>query len=155
MRQLPRQTQSPPVPPSKVRMMGGVATPLAGAPPPTVSSPGRYSGLTTPMYSHAPSTTYNPGYTPGRRYLSEGELLDPQQNMLASGGVGPSTSAGHIQVYALIHFRDMKQSPSKLNINSLNKNYPFFCCPPNYLLKGVGVVSPAKRLNYLFCIFSN
>jgi hypothetical protein len=53
----------------QVRSMGGVATPLAGAPPPTVSSPGRYSGLTTPLYSHAPSTTYNPGYQPSRRYL--------------------------------------------------------------------------------------
>jgi len=100
----PRQTQSPTVNNAKVRGMGGVPTALAGAPPPTVSSPGRYSGLTTPsMYSHAPSTTYNPGYVGGRRYLSEGELLEPQQMM--AGGVGPSTSAGHIQ--------DLAGSPNK------------------------------------------
>ena len=99
MRQLPRQTQSPTVTANKVRVMGGVATPLAGAPPPTVSSPGRYSGLTTPMYSHAPSTTYNPNYQPNRRYLSEGELLEPHQQIMVSSGVGPSTSAGHIQVF--------------------------------------------------------
>ena len=82
---------------NQVRVMGGVATPLTGAPPPTVSSPGRYSGLTTPMYSHAPSTTYNPGYAPSRRYLSEGELLEPQQVVPVSGVI-PSTSAGHLQV---------------------------------------------------------
>ena len=99
----PRQTQSPTVNNAKARGMGGVPTALAGAPPPTVSSPGRYSGLTTPsMYSHAPSTTYNPGYVGGRRYLSEGELLEPQQMM--AGGVGPSTSAGHIQVYAINYY---------------------------------------------------
>ena len=103
MRQLPpRQTTQSPVAAvsnSKVRLMGGVATPLAGAPPPTVSSPGRYSGLTTPVYSHAPSTTYNPGYQPpGRRYLSEGELLETNAGLAV--GVGPSTSAGHIQVGA-------------------------------------------------------
>lgn len=103
MRQLPRHTQSPTMVANKVRVMGGVATPLAGAPPPTVSSPGRYSGLTTPsssaMYSHAPSnTSYNPGYAPSRRYLSEGELLDPQQQQIP--GVNPSTSAGHLQELA-------------------------------------------------------
>ena len=118
--------QSPSVASNKVRQMGGVATPLAGAPPP-VSSPGRQSALSQyaggpvgqyggPLYSqansrnYAPSTTYNPGYQEqaavSRRYLSEGELLEPQglqggergQSGQIMGGVGPSTSAGHIQV---------------------------------------------------------
>jgi len=130
MRQLPRHhttTQSPTVTASKVRVMGGVATPLAGAPPPTVSSPGRYSGLTTPMYSHAAAAggntpTYNPGYQPpSRRYLSEGELLEPHHPQMIGPagvglggtgvgpgmgmGVGPSTSAGHLQ--------DLAGSPNK------------------------------------------
>ena len=125
-----RQTpgQSPSVASTKARQMGGVATPFAGAPPP-VSSPGRQSALSQyaggppahhggPLYSQAstrtylPSTTYNPGYQDqvagvSRRYLSEGELLEPQglqdsggrvQGGQMVGGVGPSTSAGHIQV---------------------------------------------------------
>jgi hypothetical protein len=136
MRQLGRQAASPlTVPTSKVRSMGGVATPLAGAgPPPAVSSPGRqFSGPGpvssnhyqagpaggVPTYSQAagrsyvPSTTYNPGYQepptpgprqppPGRRYLSEGELLEPAGVIQGppSQGVGPSTSAGHIQELA-------------------------------------------------------
>jgi hypothetical protein len=119
--------QSPSVASNKARQMGGVATPFAGAPPP-VSSPGRQSALSQyaggpvgqyggPLYSqansrnYAPSTTYNPGYQEqpavSRRYLSEGELLEPQglqegggrgQGGQIVGGVGPSTSAGHIQV---------------------------------------------------------
>jgi len=77
---------------------------------PAVSSPGRQSLQSqyqaaqpspAPLYSQArglppPSTTYNPGYqdqTPGRRYLSEGELLEPGQVV---AGVGNSSSAGHI-----------------------------------------------------------
>jgi len=125
-----RQNQSPIVTASKVRSMGGVPTPLAGQILPIVSSPGRqYPSTSTqfpqqpppshPTYSqagnrYAPSTTYNPGYQeppvpgprpvgglpPGRRYLSEGELLEPGQPNPALSlpqGVGPSTSAGHIQ----------------------------------------------------------
>jgi len=121
--------QSPSVNSSKARQIGGVATPFAGAPPP-VSSPGRQSALSQyaggpvghhggPLYSqannrnYAPSTTYNPGYQDqpqvSRRYLSEGELLEPQglqesvgrgQGGQIVGGVGPSTSAGHIQELA-------------------------------------------------------
>ena len=83
---------------------------LGGRVVPAVSSPGRqslqsqYQSATPtagPLYSQAsrglppPSTTYNPGYqdqTPGRRYLSQGELLaEPGQVM------GGSSSAGHIQ----------------------------------------------------------
>merc|ERR1719430_2914680 len=137
MRQLgphSRVAHSPQVSASKVRSMGGVATPLAGQMLPTVSSPGRqYGGQYPPSSGHfppqsgptysqagaryAPSTTYNPGYqepppanprphpgqpAPGRRYLSEGELLEPGQCGPLPGlpipqGVGPSTSAGHIQ----------------------------------------------------------
>ena len=118
--------QSPSVTSTKARQIGGVATPFAGAPPP-VSSPGRQSALSQysggpvgqyggPLYSqansrsYAPSTTYNPGYQDqpavSRRYLSEGELLEPQalqegnrtQSGQVTSGVGPSTSAGHIQV---------------------------------------------------------
>ena len=119
--------QSPSVTSNKARQIGGVATPFAGAPPP-VSSPGRQSAMSQyaggpvghhggPLYSqantrnYAPSTTYNPGYQDqpqvSRRYLSEGELLEPQglqdsvgrgQGGQIVGGVGPSTSAGHIQV---------------------------------------------------------
>jgi len=119
MRQLPRSTQSPTViNNSKVR--GGVATPLAGAPPPTVSSPGRYSGLTTPMYTSGGGgqAAYNgqqsqPGgvYTSsGRRFLSEGELIESGHLQQAPPGqtgyvVGPSTSAGHLQ--------DLAGSPNK------------------------------------------
>ena len=129
MAQRQQQTpgQSPSVATNKARQMGGVATPFAGAPPP-VSSPGRQSALSQyaggpvgqyggPLYSQAnsrnfaPSTTYNPGYqeqpsSVNRRYLSEGELLEPQglqdggrvQGTQVVSGVGPSTSAGHIQV---------------------------------------------------------
>ena len=51
----------------------------------------------------APSTTYNPGYQEqqggSRRYLSEGELLgEGGQPGQGAGGVGPSTSAGQLQV---------------------------------------------------------
>ena len=51
--------------------------------------------------SYAPSTTYNPGYQEtggqgGRRYLSEGELLGEGGH--TAQGVGPSTSAGQLQV---------------------------------------------------------
>ena len=104
MRALPpshHQTKSPSSSHTNKARGGMVPTAaLSGAPPPTVSSPGRYTGLTTPsMYSHAPSTTYNPGYGGGgRRYLSEGELLEPGQMMGGGPGVGPSTSAGHLQV---------------------------------------------------------
>jgi len=81
------------------------------------------SGAHPPIYSQAgnrfaPSTTYNPGYQEGpptqprqpsnnggmqaqqRRYLSEGELLesgDGGPGLPMPQGVGPSTSAGHIQ----------------------------------------------------------
>ena len=88
--------------------------------PPVVSSPGRqslqsqytpasqYSGAPSPaaVYSqasgrsYAPSTTYNPGYQEqppvSRRYLSEGELLSESGGQVP--GVGPSTSAGQLQV---------------------------------------------------------
>jgi hypothetical protein len=67
--------------------MGGIATPLAGAPPPTISSPGRYSGLTTPLYSHAPSTTYNPGYQPSRRYLRNVVPVRPSPDSFTPQGV--------------------------------------------------------------------
>ena len=64
--------------------------------------------------SYAPSTTYNPGYqeqpprTTGgyqdqaqvvnRRYLSEGELLGEGGVGPVTSSVGPSTSAGQLQV---------------------------------------------------------
>ena len=56
-------------------------------------------GAATPGRSYAPSTTYNPGYQEqgSRRYLSEGELLGEGQTQ-GQGGVGPSTSAGQLQV---------------------------------------------------------
>jgi len=122
-----RQTQSPTVSNNKVRSMGGIPTPFAGAPPPTVSSPGRFHAVsqgqvqtTSQAGSHRqyqPSTTYNPGYqehprhphpptgvSPGRRYLSEGELLESQPGPVGGpvggSGVMPSTSAGHIQELA-------------------------------------------------------
>ena len=142
MRQLPPRssTQSPATVINTSKVRGGVATPLAGAPPPTVSSPGggansggRYSGLTTPsMYtSHGGGPSgggYNGqqsvvssggGYTPSsRRFLSETELLDSghhhgvgQGGVSVVGGgpggagyvVGPSTSAGHLQVLELVY----------------------------------------------------
>lgn len=55
-------------------------------------------GGATPGRSYAPSTTYNPGYQEqgSRRYLSEGELLG--EGGQTQGGVGPSTSAGQLQV---------------------------------------------------------
>ena len=55
-------------------------------------------GTATPGRSYAPSTTYNPGYQEqgNRRYLSEGELLGESQTQ--GQGVGPSTSAGQLQV---------------------------------------------------------
>ena len=58
-------------------------------------------GAATPGRSYAPSTTYNPGYQEqgSRRYLSEGELLgEGGQPGQGAGGVGPSTSAGQLQV---------------------------------------------------------
>merc|ERR1719237_1207081 len=86
------------------------------------SSAGHFPPQSGPTYSqagarYAPSTAYNPGYqeppptnprphpgppAPGRRYLSEGELLEPGQGGPLPGlpipqGVGTSTSAGHIQ----------------------------------------------------------
>merc|ERR1712233_221009 len=76
MRQLgphSRTAHSPQVSASKVRSMGGVATPLAGQMLPTVSSPGgqyassagHFPPQSGPTYSqagarYAPSTTYNP-----------------------------------------------------------------------------------------------
>merc|ERR1719347_878481 len=102
-----RQPQPSPltVPGSKLRSMGGVPTPLAGAPQAgAVSSPGRQP------QRYVASTTYNPGYQehsrpgvpvpvsgPSRRYLSEGELLE-QAGVQAQ--VGPSNSANHIQELA-------------------------------------------------------
>ena len=57
-------------------------------------------GTATPGRSYAPSTTYNPGYQEqgSRRYLSEGELLGEGGQTQGAGGVGPSTSAGQLQV---------------------------------------------------------
>ena len=130
MRQMPPRssTQSPATVINTSKVRGGVATPLAGAPPPTVSSPGagggsgggRYSGLTTPsMYTSHSASGYNGqqsagGYTTAnRRFLSESELIDaghvhgPHGGVSVVGGgvgggagyvVGPSTSAGHLQV---------------------------------------------------------
>ena len=106
MRNMSR-SQPPPGQVSSSHRPGGQA--------PVVSSPGRqslqsqytpasqYSQGASPgtVYSqansrsYAPSTTYNPGYQ-DRRYLSEGELLGEGSGQVP--GVGPSTSAGQLQV---------------------------------------------------------
>ena len=112
-----RVQPSPATVPPQVSRGGGV-----------VSSPGRQSLQSqypasqynpAPVYSqasgrsYAPSTTYNPGYqeqpprTTGgyqeqpsvnRRYLSEGELLGEGGVGSVTSSVGPSTSAGQLQV---------------------------------------------------------